>query len=227
MLTSDRVVHNGQTAVEGVTGDIEIQCSTQMRGYLDNEDATKEAITTDGWIRTGDIGYVKNGNWYVIDRSKDLIKVRGWQCSPAEIENALLEHPDIVDAGVIGIPTSDSCGEVPKAYIVASNTHLDKAAVQQFLGDRLARYKNVEEVEFVDRIPRNPTGKILRRLLRDSREKVVLMPDLKAVEMYKEAIVYIDLCRKRKQNLEEESILGPGNMMIEVAAADTKRTRVV
>lgn len=213
--------------MEDTTGDIEIKCSNQMGGYLDNETATEEAITADGFIRTGDIGYMKNGNWYIIDRSKDLIKVRGNQVSPAEIENALLEHPDIVDAGVIGITIADNCGEVPMAYIVSSSSALDKMEVQNFLRIRLARYKNVEEVKFVDRIPRNPTGKILRRLLRDCREKVEIVPDVKVVEKYRETIVYIDLCQKRKQSMGEELYLGPGRMVSEVGLMDVKRKRVI
>ncbi|KAE9379826.1 acetyl-CoA synthetase-like protein [Stipitochalara longipes BDJ] len=149
---------------EGATGEIQIYNPLAMRGYLNNPAATAEAFTHDNWIRTGDIGYTKDKNWYVVDRAKDLIKVRGWQVSPAEIEAALMEHPDILDVGVIGIPAPDGCGESPMAFIVAEKgSSLDEAHIKLFLATRLARYKNVEEVYFVDKIPRNPIGKILRR----------------------------------------------------------------
>jgi long-subunit acyl-CoA synthetase (AMP-forming) len=87
-----------------------------VENYLGNGIATAEAFTSDGWVRTGDIRWFKDGNWYIIDRSKDLIKVREWQVSPAEIEAALLEHPNIIDAGVIGMPARDGSGEVPATW---------------------------------------------------------------------------------------------------------------
>ena len=89
-----------------------------MKGYLNNSVATKEAFSEDGWVRTGDVGYVRSGRWYIIDRTKDLIKVRGWQVSPAEIEASLLEHKDILDAAVIGVAALDGSGEVPLAFVV-------------------------------------------------------------------------------------------------------------
>jgi len=143
-----------------------------MKGYLHNASATSETFTPDGWVRSGDIGYIQNSNYYIIDRTKDMIKVRGWQVSPAEIECALLEHPDIIDAGVIGIPASNDSGtgEVPHAFVVKkpnAGTSLDEKEVKAFLEERLARYKRVDKVSFVDIIPRNPTGKILRRVLRE------------------------------------------------------------
>jgi acyl-CoA synthetase (AMP-forming)/AMP-acid ligase II len=140
-----------------------------MKGYLNNPEATNEAFTPDHWIRSGDIGYTKDQNWYVVDRAKDMFKVRGWQVSPAEIEAALLEHPDVLDAGVIGVPAPDG-GDTPMAFIVLEKgSSLDEKGAKQFLEPRLARYKNIGEVIFVDRIPKNPTGKILRRELRNMR----------------------------------------------------------
>lgn len=130
-----------------------------MKGYLNNPQATNEVFTPDRWVRTGDIGYADDNDWYVIDRAKDLIKVRGFQVSPAEIEATLIEHSDIIDAGAIAIPASDGCGESPMAFIVLKEgKKLEKKQVQTFLATQLARYKNVEEVKFVDKIPRNPTG---------------------------------------------------------------------
>jgi acyl-CoA synthetase (AMP-forming)/AMP-acid ligase II len=154
-----------------IKGEVQIHTPHAMKGYLHNSLATSEAFTSDGWVRTGDVGYVKEGNWYIIDRTKDIIKVRGWQVSPAEIEAALLEHHDVLDAGVIGVPEKDGCGETPFAFVVRKEgSDLKEDGVKEFLSGRLARYKNVEQVQFVERIPRNPTGKILRRLLKDSRE---------------------------------------------------------
>ncbi|KAG4430845.1 hypothetical protein IFR05_013679 [Cadophora sp. M221] len=182
-----------------VTGEIQIYTPHAMKGYLENASATAEARTLDGWIRTGDVGYVQDGNWYVIDRTKDLIKVRGWQVSPAEIEAALLEHTGIRDAGVIASSAKDGCGEVPLAFVVRkANENVDENSVKEFLVMRLARYKNVDEVEFVDSIPRNPTGKILRRVLRDERaERERKKVQLAAVE-YRSALMELDAYQRRR-----------------------------
>ncbi|KAK0110159.1 hypothetical protein ONS95_002810 [Cadophora gregata] len=187
---------------DNVTGEIQILTPFAMTGYLNNIPATAEARTSDGWIRTGDVGYIQNGNWYVIDRTKDLIKVRGWQVSPAEIEAALLEHPGIQDAGVIASPASDGCGEVPLAFIVKNGSdEVSEQDVKDFLGIRLARYKNVEEVEFVDLIPRNPTGKILRRVLRDGRvERERTKEQLAAVE-YRSKLLELDAYRRTRNSI--------------------------
>lgn len=182
-----------------------------MKRYLKNASATAEARTSDGWIRTGDVGYVQDGNWYVIDRTKDLIKVRGWQVSPAEIEAALLEHPGIQDAGVIASPAKDGCGEVPLAFVVkGANENVNENSVKEFLGMRLARYKNVEEVEFVDAIPRNPTGKILRRALRDERaERERTKVQLAAVE-YRSALMELDAYQRSRDSASGSGTLVEG-----------------
>jgi long-subunit acyl-CoA synthetase (AMP-forming) len=160
-----------------------------MKGYLNNPTGTSEAFSGDGWVRSGDVGYVKQGKWYVIDRTKDLIKVRGWQVSPAEIEAVLVGHPGIADAAVIGIAAADGTGEVPQGFIVrAEGSKVDEEGVKSFLRERLARYKEVDQVVFVDRIPRNPTGKILRRVLRAAREPPVLTPDQEAAAEYSQAL---------------------------------------
>ena len=155
----------------GATGQLEIFGEHIMKRYRNNPEATDEVFTADHWIRTGDIGYSKDENWYVVDRAKDLFKVRGWQVSPAEIEAALIEHPDVLDSGVIGVPAADGCGDTPMAFIeVQKGSLLDEEGVKKFLVPYLARYKNLGEVKFIDKIPRNPTGKILRRELRAMRE---------------------------------------------------------
>lgn len=152
---------------ENVKGEIHVRCAHPMMGYLNNPAATSEMFSPDGWVRSGDIGFIQDGVWYVVDRTKDLIKVRGWQVSPAEIEAALLEHNLVTDAAVIGAAARDGAGEVPVAFVVRSGCNLQEQDIKAFLGERLARYKSVDQVIFVDAIPRNPTGKILRRVLRN------------------------------------------------------------
>ena len=155
----------------GVKGELQIYGEHIMKGYLNNPEATNEAFTPDHWISTGDIGYTKDENWYIVDRAKDLFKVRGWQVSPAEIEAALIEHPDVLDSGVIGVPAANGCGDTPMAFIVVKKgSLLDEEGAKKFLEPNLARYKNIGEVKFIDKIPRNPTGKILRNELRAMRK---------------------------------------------------------
>jgi len=170
-----------------------------MKGYLNNEKVTSEAFTADGWIRSGDIGYVKEGRWYIVDRTKDLIKVRGWQVSPVEIECTLLEHPNVIDAAVIGIKALDSSSETPQAFIVKeAQSEVNEKDIKHFLGRRLARYKVVSEVKFVDVIPRNPTGKILRRVLRDSVYKEISTTPPDAALAYSNAIRKLEESREKR-----------------------------
>jgi acyl-CoA synthetase (AMP-forming)/AMP-acid ligase II len=140
-----------------------------MLGYLNNEKATLEALDGSGWLRTGDIGQIVDGNKvFVVDRKKDLIKVRGWQVSPAEVEGIILQHPEVVDAAVIGIDLANGVGDVSRAFVVlGEKSQLSEEDVKAFVGKSLARYKIPEEVVFVGSIPKNPTGKILRRILRE------------------------------------------------------------
>lgn len=180
-----------------------------MRGYLNNSKATEEAFSDDGWVKSGDVGYVRKGKWYVIDRTKDLIKVRGWQVSPAEIEAALLEHHAIMDAAVVGMPASDGSGEAPYGFVVKRpGVELQKDEVKAFLRERLARYKGIDQVKFVDHIPRNPTGKILRRVLRDARGAQPRAADGAAALAYSNAIRSMERYRQEhktgEQNLIEE-----------------------
>jgi hypothetical protein len=197
---------DGQIVSEDcVNGEIHIHSPHAMKGYLNNPTATAEAFSEDGWIRSGDVGFVKEGKWYVIDRTKDLIKVRGWQVSPAEIEASLLEHPEVLDAAVIGMAAKDDSGEVPQAFIVRKvNSSLEEGDIKKFLAVRLARYKGVEDVQFVDSIPRNPTGKILRRVLRDSRRAQQPTLDPRVASVYSNAIKDLG-----KSQLERNSERGP------------------
>ncbi|PNS21127.1 4-coumarate--CoA ligase-like 7 [Sphaceloma murrayae] len=155
-------------------GEIWVRGPINMIEYRNNRKATDEIMTPDRWLRTGDIGHIDDeGRIFVVDRMKELIKVRGWQVSPSEMEARLLAHPDIVDAGVIGIPKPELASEVPRAYVVLRQPGLlDQDDVRAHLLATLAKFKVGDtEVHFVDSIPKNPSGKILRRLLREAAAK--------------------------------------------------------
>ena len=135
-----------------------------MKGYLNRPDATARTVDEDGWLHTGDIGYVdEDGFLYVVDRAKELIKYKGYQVAPAELEDVLLSHPSIVDAAVIPSP-DDEAGEVPKAFVVRGGD-VEADEVIAFVAERVAPYKKIRRLEFVDEIPKSPSGKILRRML--------------------------------------------------------------
>ena len=139
-----------------------------MPGYLNNEEATAATIDADGWLHTGDIGHVdEDGHFTIVDRLKELIKFKGFQVPPAELEALLITHPAIADAAVIGVP-DDEAGELPKAFIVLKEGESTPAEeIQRFVADKVASYKKIRIVQFVDSIPKSASGKILRRLLRD------------------------------------------------------------
>ena len=139
-----------------------------MKGYLNNEAATKNTIDDDGWLHTGDIGHIDaDGHLFIVDRLKELIKYKGFQVPPAELEALLLTHPQIADAAVIGVP-DDEAGEIPAAYVVLKQGQDATAAdIQGFVAEKVASYKQIRKVTFVDAIPKSASGKILRRVLRD------------------------------------------------------------
>ena len=145
-----------------------VKCPAVMNGYLNNPSATALVLDSDGWFHTGDIATVRDDKIYIVDRKKDLIKVRGWQVSPAELESVLLKHEAIKDAAVVGVLEDTATGsEVPEAHVVLKqDVALTEKAVRDFLLQRLARYKVGDcKIQFRSEIPRNPSGKILRRLL--------------------------------------------------------------
>ncbi|MFM9631180.1 MULTISPECIES: 4-coumarate--CoA ligase family protein [Streptomyces] len=153
----------------GETGEILIRGPQIMKGYLGRPDATAAMIDGDGWLHTGDIGRVDDGGWlFVVDRVKELIKYKGFQVAPAELEALLLTHPGIADAAVIG-EYNDDGNEVPHAYVVRQPTAPDLAEgeVAMYVAERVAPYKRVRLVTFIDTVPRAASGKILRRELRD------------------------------------------------------------
>ncbi len=135
-----------------------------MRGYLNRPQETAHMLGSDGWLRSGDIGHVDDdGYFYVVDRVKELIKYKGLQVAPAELEAVLVSHPAIADAAVVRLP-DEQAGEVPKAFVVA-DAELSAQQVIDFVAERVAPHKKVRAVEFVDEIPRSLSGKILRRVL--------------------------------------------------------------
>jgi acyl-CoA synthetase (AMP-forming)/AMP-acid ligase II len=145
-------------------GELLVRGPNIMRGYLKNPDATKITIEPDGWLHTGDIVYVdEEGYIFVVDRLKELIKYKGMQVAPAEIEGVLLTHPAIADAAVIGIPDEEA-GEVPKAFVVLK-TAVTPEAIMQYVAAKVAPHKRVRQLEIIDAIPKSASGKILRRVL--------------------------------------------------------------
>jgi acyl-CoA synthetase (AMP-forming)/AMP-acid ligase II len=164
--TECRVVDllNGGDLGPGEDGEVWIRGPQVMRGYLRDDEATANTIDDDGWLHTGDIGHADEDGWFfLVDRLKELIKYKGFQVAPAELEAVLLEHPAVADAAVVASP-DDEAGEVPKAFVVASGD-LDVDDLRSFVADRVASYKQVRRVEVIDEIPKSASGKVLRRVL--------------------------------------------------------------
>jgi thioester reductase-like protein len=135
-----------------------------MKGYLNNPDATVNTIDRDGWFHTGDIVYVdEDGYFYIVDRIKELIKCNGYSIAPAELEAVLLSHPAVADACVVKSPHPSS-GEVPKAFVVLKHSATPEQ-IMEFVAGQVATHKMIRRLEFVDKIPKSPSGKILRRIL--------------------------------------------------------------
>ena len=143
------------------------------KGYHNNPEANKTAFTKDGWFRTGDIIRVEKNLLYIVDRKKELIKYKGLQVAPAELEGVLLAHPSIADAAVIGVPYNDT--EVPRAYVVlvpSARGKVSEADVAEHVKGQVAGYKQLRGgVVLVDAVPRSPSGKILRKDLRERVKK--------------------------------------------------------
>ena len=169
--TESRIVDpaTGEDQDVGGRGELWVRGPQVMKGYLNNPEATAETLDDDGWLHTGDIAILdEHHHVSIVDRLKELIKYKGFQVPPAELEALIVTHPKVADVAVIGVP-DDEAGEVPKAYVVAlpdQDVTLDE--IQELVGEHLVSYKQVRQLEVVDAIPKSASGKILRRELRDS-----------------------------------------------------------
>jgi 4-coumarate--CoA ligase len=167
--TETRVVDplTGDDIDDGTDGEIWVRGPQVMKGYLNNDEATAATITDDGWLRTGDIGHVdEEGHVFVVDRLKELIKYKGFQVPPAELEALLLTHPAVADAAVIGLPDEEA-GEIPAAYVVLQQgSEATAEEIMEYVANEVAHYKQVRRLEFIDAVPKSASGKILRRELK-------------------------------------------------------------
>ena len=156
----------------GETGELWIKGPNVFKGYHNNPEGTRNALTPDGYFKTGDVGHQdKNGNFYITDRVKELIKYKGFQVPPAELEGLLISHPMVNDVAVVGIYNKDQATEVPRAYIVPApgveGSPKSAQEIMSWLQAKVASHKRLRGgVRFVDEIPKSASGKILRRLLK-------------------------------------------------------------
>jgi acyl-CoA synthetase (AMP-forming)/AMP-acid ligase II len=158
----------------GERGEIQVRGPQVMRGYLNQPAATAATLDADGWLRTGDVGYFDADGWlFVVDRVKEIIKYKAYQVAPAELEAILLGHPAVADVAVVPSPDREA-GEVPKAFVVLGPRRSATAEeLLAFVAERVAPYKKVRRLEFVEAIPKAPTGKILRRVLVEQERATV------------------------------------------------------
>ena len=167
-------VATGAELGPGADGEILVRGPQVMKGYLNNPAATAQILDQDGWLHTGDIGHADpDGDFYVVDRVKELIKYKGYQVPPAELEAILLTHPAVADAAVIPSPDEEA-GEVPKAFVVLKG-EVTPDELMRFVAERVAPHKKVRLVETIDEIPKSASGKILRRKLVE-RERAKTAP---------------------------------------------------
>ncbi|MFN2612967.1 MAG: AMP-binding protein, partial [Solirubrobacterales bacterium] len=160
----------GEGVGDGERGELWIRGPQVMKGYLNNQEATDATIDADGWLHTGDIGVRDADDHYeIVDRLKELIKFKGFQVAPAELEALIVNHPQVADVAVIGVPDEEA-GELPKAYIVPSGEDLDIEALQAWVAEQVSPQKKIRLVELIDEIPKSPSGKILRRVLKDREQ---------------------------------------------------------
>jgi 4-coumarate--CoA ligase len=172
--TQTRIVDplTGADRDPGEEGEVWVRGPQVMKGYLNNPQATALTLDADGWLHTGDLGYMDaDGHLYVVDRLKELIKYKGFQVPPAELEAVLLRHPDVADAAVIGLP-DDEAGEIPAGYVVLRPAAAaSPEEIMRFVAGEVANYKQIRRLEVIDAIPKSAAGKILRRVLRESARR--------------------------------------------------------
>lgn len=165
-----RIENGGEVAPSHVEGEIVVKGPNVTSGYFKREEATRETVR-DGWLHTGDLGYLdEEGFLYVLDRRSDLIISGGENIYPAQIEEALLAHSKVVEAGVVG-KADEKWGQVPVAFIVKAD-HVTEEELIRFCEEKLARYKVPKEIHFLSELPRNASKKLLRRELRQLLEEM-------------------------------------------------------
>ena len=155
-----------QDVPHGEPGELLVRGPQVMQGYLNDKEATDETFVDGGWLRTGDVARVdEDGRFYIVDRAKEVIKYKGYQVAPAELEALLLTHEAIADAGVVGVDRDGL--EIPRAFVVLQQgAELTAEELMGWVAERVTPYKKVRAVTFLNEIPKNPTGKILRKDLR-------------------------------------------------------------
>ncbi|MGZ4507579.1 MAG: 4-coumarate--CoA ligase family protein, partial [Blastococcus sp.] len=158
----------GEDAAPGERGELWVRGPQVMKGYLNNPKATADTVDAEGWLHTGDVAIVDDHGCYtVVDRVKELIKYKGYQVAPAELEGVLIGHPQILDAAVIGVPDKESGEEFPKAFVVrAQGSELTEQEVMDYMAAKVAPHKKIRLVEFIDEVPKSSAGKILRKDLK-------------------------------------------------------------
>src|SRR5262249_34593212 len=157
----------GEAVDRNQQGEIWVRGPLTMQGYLNRPDAPALTIEEDGWLHTGDGGYVDDdGDVFIVDRVRELIKYRGLRVPPAELEAVLLGHPAIADAAVIPSPDEEA-GEIPKAFVVLRTPGTSAEEIMAFVADKVAPHKKIRKLQFIEAIPKSASGKILRRVLID------------------------------------------------------------
>ncbi|XP_063624969.1 uncharacterized protein LOC134796713 [Cydia splendana] len=153
-------------------GELLIKGPNVMQGYKDNPEGNRQVFAEDGWLRSGDLASIdEKGRVIIADRLKELIKVKGYQVPPAELENVIKQHPAVFDASVIGIPDAYS-GERPKAFLMLKEgVNVTDTEIMDFVNKRVAPYKKIKDLSFIESIPKSPSGKVLRRVLKDIHSK--------------------------------------------------------
>lgn len=175
-MSAKVVDENGKEVGKGQRGELWLKGPNIMRGYLNNPEATADCIDKDNYFHTGDVVVVdEEEHFYIVDRIKELIKYKGFQVAPAEIEGILLESPIVADCAVIGVYNHAAATEHPWGYVCLKEgiKPTDQVAkdIMKFVADRVVTYKQLRDIRFVEAIPKSPAGKILRRILRDAAQK--------------------------------------------------------
>jgi len=167
--TESRLVDpvTGEDQDVGGRGELWVRGPQVMKGYLNNDEATAATIDADGWLHTGDVAIIdEHEHMTIVDRLKELIKFKGFQVAPAELEALIVTHPKVADVAVIGVP-DDEAGEVPKAFVTpVEGETVTLEEIQELVAEHLVSYKQIQSLEVVDAIPKSAAGKILRKELR-------------------------------------------------------------